>query len=581
MINLDKEKLSLLPNEPGCYLMLDQSGDVIYVGKAKNLKNRVKSYFVGAHNAKTELLVSEIADFNYIVTNSEQESLILEFNLIKQHAPRYNIRLIDDKSYPYIEITTEKDPMLVVSRYATVDKKKKLFGPYPNSTSARETLKLLQRLYPLRRCDPISKKPCMYYHMGLCLGPCTHQEVDYEPNIKAITKFLKGDTKEVLNDLKKRMQEASSALEFEKALEYRDMIKHVEQTTEKQIISLNDFKDRDFISYAFNEDDLAIHILNMRQGRILDFHQNIISYVGEPKDAFLLYVKSYYDRVLLPDELIFDEQIDEEILKLYFGQKISIPKKGDKKKMIDLCHKNAQEELNHYFKLFRSKVEKTSDALDELSKVVGKKINHIEVFDNAQLFGTAPISGMIVWKDHHFERKMYRKFHLKTTTNDDYQAMKEVIYRRYQRVLIEQQRLPDLICVDGGKGQVSAALEVIGELNLGVPILGLKKDQFHRLEGYVYQGEVTPLDKKGNLFSVLAKLSEEVHRFTITFHRDTKNRKDYSSVLDHIKGLGKERKKMLLSKFRSLDDIKNASIDELRSIGLPDKVVKAIKEGIS
>jgi excinuclease ABC subunit C len=307
----------------------------------------------------------------------------------------------------------------------------------------------------------------------------------------------------------------------------------------------------------------------------------VISYVGDAKDAFLLYVKSYYERVLLPDELIFDEQIGEEHLKLYFGQRLSIPKKGDKKKMIDLCHKNAQEELNHYFKLFRSKVEKTSDALEELSKTVGKKVNHIEVFDNAQLFGTAPISGMIVWKDHHFERKMYRKFHLKTTTNDDYQAMKEVVYRRYQRLLLEQQRLPDLVCVDGGKGQVSAALEVMESLSLDIRVLGLKKDQFHRLEGYVFNGEVHLLDKKGNLFQVLAKLSEEVHRFTITFHRDTKNRKDYSSILDHIKGLGKERKKILLSQFSSLDDIKNASVEDLRAIGLPDKVVKAIKEGIS
>jgi len=561
--------------------MLDSSGDVIYVGKAKNLKNRVRSYFVGAHNAKTEALVSETADFNYIVTNSEQESLILEFNLIKQHAPRYNIRLIDDKSYPYIEITDEEHPMLVVSRYAVVDKKKRLFGPYPNATSAKETLKLLQRLYPLRRCDPIGKKPCMWYHLGLCLGPCTHKHVDYEPNIKAITRFLKGDTKEVLQDLKRRMQEASEVLEFEKAMEYRDMIRSVEQTTEKQIIALNDYKDRDFLSFAYNDDDLAIHILNMRQGRILDFHQNIISYVGDPKDAFLLYVKSYYEKVLFPDELIFDEQIDENTLNLHFGTKVTIPKKGDKKKMIDLCRKNAEEELTHYFKLFRSKVEKTQDAMDELSNVVGRKVNHIEVFDNAQLFGTAPISGMIVWKDHHFERKMYRKFHLKTTTNDDYQAMKEVVYRRYQRALIEQQKLPDLICVDGGKGQVSAALEVVDALSLNVPVLGLKKDQYHRLEGYVFNGEVHLLDKKGNLFQVLSKLSEEVHRFTITFHRETKNRKDYQSVLDHIPGLGKTRKKILLATYTSLDNIKHASIEDLRKLGLPDKVVKAIKEGIS
>ncbi|VEU82725.1 excinuclease ABC subunit C [Acholeplasma hippikon] len=561
--------------------MLNEKGDVIYVGKAKNLKNRVKSYFSGAHNAKTEKLVSEIRDFNYIVTNSEQESLILEFNLIKKYAPLYNIRLIDDKSYPYIEITNEKDPMLVVSRYTSVDKDKILFGPYPNVISAKETLKLLQKLYPLRRCNPISKKPCMYYHLGLCLGPCAHEHVDYSENIEKITKFLKGDTKEVLSVLKARMKEASETLEFEKAMEYRDMIRAVEETTQKQIISLNDFKDRDFVSFACNEDDIAIHILMMRQGRILDSHQNVISFMDDPKETFLSYLVNFYDKFLLPDELVFDQQIDEETLNHYFDGRVVQPKKGDKKRLIDLAHINAVEDLNHYFKLYRAKSEKLNEQLIELSNIVGRKVEHIEVFDNAHLFGTAPISGMIVWKDNHLERKMYRKFHLQTTTNDDYQAIEEVIYRRYQRLLIEKQAMPDLICVDGGKGQVSRALETLKQLNLDIPVLGLKKNTFHQLEGYVLNEEVTMLDKKGGLYQFLGKLSEEVHRFTISFHKDTKNRKDYSSVLDNIPGLGKERKKKLLIKFSSLDAIKAASNDELREIGLPDKVIKAIKEGIS
>ena len=576
-----KDKLALLPNEPGCYLMLNEAGDVIYVGKAKNLKNRVKSYFTGTHNAKTQKLVSEIRDFNYVVTNSETESLLLEFNLIKKYAPIYNIRLIDDKSYPYIEITNEKDPMIQVSRYQTVDPEKTLFGPYPNGYSAKETLKLLQKLYPLRRCNPVSKKPCMYYHLGLCLGPCAHEHVDYEPNIKKITQFLKGDTKEVLDELKRRMKEASESLEFEKALEYRDMIKAVEDTTEKQIVSLNDHKDRDFVSFAANEDDLAIHILMMRQGRILDSHQQVVSFMDDPNETFLSYIKNYYDRFLLPDELVFDSQVDEKTLKMYFGNKVVIPKIGDKKKLIDLAHKNAIEDLTHYFKLYRAKSEKMNEQLEALSQIVESKVNYIEVFDNAHLFGTAPISGMIVWKDNHFERKMYRKFHLKTSTNDDYQSMKEVLYRRYQRLLIEKQRLPDLICVDGGKGQVTAAFEVLNALNIEVPVLGLKKNKFHQLEGYVYNGEVTLLDKKGVLFQFLGKLSEEVHRFTITFHQDTKNRKDYGSVLDNVKGLGPTRKKKLLSTFTSIDDIKNATVDQLREIGLPDKVIKAIKEGLS
>lgn len=576
-----KDKLAHLPTSPGCYLMLNEQGDVIYVGKAKNLKNRVKSYFSGAHNKKTEKLVSEIRDFNYVVTNSEQESLILEFNLIKKYAPIYNIRLIDDKSYPYIEITQEENPMLVVSRYQSVDKNKRLFGPYPNSTLARQTLKLLQKLYPLRRCQPVGKKPCMYYHLGLCLGPCAHEKVDYEPNIRQITAFLKGDTKEVLKKLETSMLDLSNNLEFEKALEYRDMIYAVKQTTEKQIMSLNDFKDRDFISFAANSDDIAIHILMMRQGRILDTHQNVISFMDDPKETFLSYIRSYYEKFLFPDELIFDQQIDESVLNLYFQNKFLIPKIGDKKKLIDLAHKNALEDLNHYFKLYRIKEEKLSEQMEMIQSIVGTKVNYIEVFDNAHLFGTAPISGMIVWKDNHFERKMYRKFHLKTSTNDDYLSTKEVLYRRYQRLLIDKQILPDLVCVDGGKGQVSAAKEVLESLGLTIPILGLKKNKFHQLEGYVFDDTTTIMDKKNVLYVFLGKLSEEVHRFTISFHQNTKNRKDYQSILDNIPGLGVERKKKLLTYYKSLDEIKMADIDELRRIGLPDKVVKAIKEGIS
>jgi excinuclease ABC subunit C len=576
-----KDKLAILPSDPGCYLMLNASGDVIYVGKAKNLKNRVSSYFRGAHNAKTEKLISEIRDFNYVVTNSEQESLILEYNLIKKYAPLYNIRLIDDKSYPYIEITDERDPMLVVSRYIEVDKNKTLFGPYPNSKSARETLKLLQRLYPLRRCNPVDKKPCLYYHMGLCLGPCAHEIVDYKPNIDRITKFLKGDVRDVLNELDARMKESAESLEFEKALEYRDMIQAVKDTTEKQIMSLNDYKDRDFISFASNADDIAVQILMMRQGRILDTHKNVISFMTDPVETFLSYIKNYYDRYLLPDELIFDQQIPLSVLQMYFKNKVIIPKIGDKKKLIHLAQKNALEDLTHYYKLYRSKEEKLGEQVESLEAIFDKKINYIEVFDNAHLFGTAPISGMIVWKDYHFERKMYRKFHLKTTSNDDYQAMKEVLYRRYQRLLVERQALPDLICVDGGKGQVSAALEIVDMLNLNIPVLGLKKDKYHQLEGYVIDNQVEIIDKKTPLYQFLGSLSEEVHRFTITFHQKTKNRKDYTSVLDNIAGLGPTRKKKLLASFKSLDEIMAASTEDLRRIGLPDKVIKAIKEGIS
>lgn len=576
-----KEKLALLPNSPGCYMMLNEAGDVIYIGKAKNLKNRVKSYFVGSHNAKTEKLISEIRDFNYIVTNSEQESFILENNLIKKYAPIYNIRLIDDKSYPYIEITNEEHPMLVVSRYVQVPKNKRLFGPYPNVTSAKETVKLLQKLYPLRRCNPIGKKPCMYYQIGLCLGPCAHEHVDYEPNIQKITQFLKGDTKDVLSILKSKMQDAANNLEFEKASEYRDMIKAVNDTTEKQIVSLNDYKDRDFISFSYNEDDIAIHILMMRQGRILDTHQQVISYLDDPKETVLSYLKNFYETLLLPEELCFDNQIDIDTLKLYFGNRCFIPQKGDKKKIVDLARKNAIEDLNHYHLLYKSKSEKLIEQIEKLENIIGKKVLKIEVFDNAHLFGTAPISGMIVWDNYRFNKNEYRKFHLQTTTNDDYQAISEVVYRRYYRLLMEGGRMPDLICVDGSKGQVNKAEEVLKSLNIDIPVIGLKKNKYHEFEGYVYHDEVFILDKSDSLFQFFSKLSIEVHRYTITFHQKTKTRKDYASVLDHIEGLGPKRKQRLLTTFGSLEAIQNATIEELRELQLPDKVIKAIKEGIS
>lgn len=576
-----KDKLAILPTSPGCYLMLNDQGDVIYVGKAKNLKNRVKSYFSGAHNAKTEKLISEIRDFNYIVTNSEQESLLLEYNLIKKYAPLYNIRLIDDKSYPYIEITNEENPMLLVSRYIHVDQSKTLFGPYPNATSAKETTKLLQKLYPLRRCNPVDDKPCMYYQIGLCLGPCTGKKIDYKPHIKAITKFLKGDTKEVLNNLEDRMNESSKNLEYEKALEYRNMIKAVNETTQKQIISLNDYKDRDFVAFAFNEDDIGIHILMMRQGRILDTHQKVISYFDDPIETTLAYIVKYYEKFLLPDEIAFDEKLKDEPLSHYFGNKAFIPRRGDKKKLVDLAYKNALEDLTHYHKLYKSKQDTLTEQFEALKDIIGISVNYIEVFDNAHLFGSAPISGSIVWKNFKFERKMYRKYHLRTASDDDYQAIYEVVYRRTLHLLKEKEQMPDLICVDGGKGQVNKAKQALSDLNLKIPVMGLKKNKFHELEGYVFNNNSVDLDNKSELYKFLAKLSNEVHRYTITFHQKTKTRKDYTSVLDNIPGLGKTRKNRLLTSFPSIEKIKEASVDELREVGLPDRVIKAIKEGLS
>ncbi len=555
--------------------MKDKNDLVIYVGKAKNLKNRVKSYFTGAHNTKTTKLVSEIVDFSYVMTRTEQESLVLEMNLIKQYSPKYNIRLMDDKTYPYIELTKEAYPKLQIVR-----KKKpkgRLFGPYPNVYAARETVRLLNHIYPFRKCDTLPKKACLYYHIGQCLAPCIKPEVSYESYINDVIKFLKGDTKDVLRLLQDEMQKASDFMQFEKAAEYRDMIKHITDTTEKQIINLNDQKDRDIIGFAYSNEDVAIQILMIRQGRMIDQHQIVFSYVGEYMEAIYNYLDQYYEQKDI-DEILLSDDFDLEEATFNLGQKIVIPKIGDKKKMVDLAVKNAKFDLEHYHMLYRHKDEKKHQALEDLSNVVGKDVSHIEIFDNAQLFGTAPISAMIVFNHFEFEKKSYRKYHLKTTSNDDYQAMKEVTYRRYQKLLIENQSFPDLILIDGGKGQVSAAYETISSLGLDIKIAGLKKNQRHQLEALVFENEVIPLLKNSELYKFLLELSEEVHRFAITFHRSVRDKVAHKSFLDDIKGIGPKRKKLLLQNFSNIEDIKQASRETLKSLGLPDEAIDAIKE---
>jgi excinuclease ABC subunit C len=569
-----KAKLDLCPTEPGCYLMKNKNDQVIYVGKAKNLKNRVKSYFTGAHNEKTTRLVLEIVDFSYVLTNSERESLILENNLIKQYLPKYNIRLMDDKTYPYIELTQEEHPRLEVVRRKKP--KGRIFGPYPNVYAARETVRLLNRIYPLRKCDNMPKKVCLYYHIGQCLGPCEFK-VDYKDYINEVIKFLKGDTKTVVDKLKNEMEQASLLMQFEKAIEYRDMINHIESTTEKQIINLNDFKDRDAISFAYNQDDIAIEILKMRQGKIIDHEQVVFSYVGEYKETLLSYLQQYYE-TYIPDELIFSNRFDLEDLEPLFSKKALIPQRGDKKKVVDLATKNADYDLEHHFMLYRHKQEKTQKAIDDLSKILDKNINHIEIFDNAQLFGTAPISACVVYKNQEFDKKSYRKYHLKTTTNDDYQAMKEVTYRRYQKHLIEQTKMPDLVLVDGGKGQINAAKEILDQLNLNIKLAGLKKNSKHQLEALVYKDEVYPLLKNSELYQFLLKISEEVHRFAIAFHVKTRDKIANQSFLDDIKGIGPKRKLKLLSHFKSIEDIREASYETLSALGLPDEVINQLKE---
>lgn len=564
-----KDKLKFLPTKPGCYLMKDKYNNVIYVGKAKNLKARVKSYFTGAHNIKTTKLVSEINDFELVITNSEQESLILELNLIKEYRPKYNVVFMDDKTYPYIEIKTTTPPEVNVVRTKNV--KGKLFGPYPNVKSARETARLLQLLFPMERDELI---PNFYEDIGKQIEKDTSN--NYQKQIQIITKFLKGDIKEVVDALKIAMEEYSSLMMFERAAVIRDQLEHIEKTTEKQIISLNDFKDRDVIGYAYNDDDIAIQILFMRSGKIIDQHQRVFSYVGDPQTFLLTYLNQFYQGHF-PDEILFDISFENEQLKDF--EKAFIPKKGDKRKIVILATKNAKHDLENYFNLYRNKYEETTIALDQLKELLKiNNLNLIEAFDNSQLFGTAPISAMIVYENGSFNKKLYRKYHLKTTTNDDYQSLREVIYRRYQRVLIDKLPKPDLILIDGGLGHLKVALEVLNELGLNILVAGLKKNLKHQLESLVLINEEINIKTNKSVFNLLSKISEEVHRYAITFHRNTRNKVAYKSILDDVEGLGKVRKQRLLMEFKSVEEIKNASEDRLLKVGIPISVIKNLKD---
>ena len=578
-MDLIKEKLKTLPESPGCYMMLNAKNEIIYVGKAKNLKNRVRSYFTGSHNLKTTKLVSEIVDFNYVQTNTERESLILELHLIKENLPRYNIKLVDDATYPFITITDEKDPRLIVERESTRHLGKR-FGPYPNVYKARDTVKLLNKIYPLRKCEKMPKKACLYYHLNQCLAPCIQKEpIDYKPIIQEITAFLKGDTKKVVQDLKTEMYKASDAMQYEQALEYKEMIDSIEFTTEKQLISLNDFQDRDFIAYHGDHEDVSIQILKMRAGKIIDVKSEIFGYVGSIQDAVNEYVlQTYEDKTKWPDELLFSDLFLLSDIEMMFGKKGSIPKIGDKKKLIDMAFKNAKYDFENYRYLNKIESEKTKEAEDAFKTLIGlEDVERVEIFDNAHLFGDASVSAMVVFKSGKPSKSDYRKYHIKQAAKmDDYGAIREVIYRRYQKALMENTVLPDLIIIDGGKGQVSVAKEVTESLGLTIPMIGLKKNDKHQLEAIVYENQVFALDKSSYLYTYLGKMSNEVHRFAISFHKQTRAKALIRSQLDGIIGIGEKRKTKLLETFVTIDAMKQGDIETYQSIGINETLRERI-----
>ena len=583
-MELIKEKLKLLPDQPGSYQFYNKFGKIIYVGKAKNLKSRVKSYFTGAHNLKTTKLVSEIADFSTIITKTEREALILELNLIKENLPKYNIKLTDDSTYPFIVITNGIAPKIMVSREPNKGNGT-YFGPYPNVYSAKETVRLLNKIYPVRKCDKLPKKACLYYHMNQCLAPCIAKEpINWDPILNEVKVFLKGDTKKVKDKLKEEMYLASEELKFEKALEYKNLIDHIDHTTEKQLMNLNDFKDRDFIAYASDEEDISLQILKMRSGKIVDSSTDIFPKYLDASEQVITYLYQYYDTYPMPDEVLFQDLFSPESLMEAFGKKAIIPKIGDKKKLVDLTYKNALYDLENERLLHKNVSEKISEAQEAFKDLLGlDNISRIDIFDNAHLFGANPISCMVVYKDGKPAKNYYRKYKLKNTKKgDDYGAFKEVIYRRCQKALFEKQELPDMILVDGGKGQVSSALFIIESLGLSIPVVGLKKNDKHQLDALVYNNNDVPLEKGTYLYTLLGKMSEEVHRFAITFHRQQRSKTLMKSKLDDIKGVGSVRKRKLLDKFITIDNMIQGSIDDYKNIGinetLRESIINQLKE---
>ncbi|CAM3751598.1 excinuclease ABC subunit UvrC [Mesobacillus zeae] len=586
MNEIIRNKLALLPDQPGCYLMKDRQGTVIYVGKAKVLKNRVRSYFTGSHDGKTLRLVNEIVDFEYIVTSSDMEALILEMNLIKKYDPKYNVMLKDDKSYPFIKLTAERHPRLIITRKVKKDSGK-YFGPYPNVQAANETKKLLDRIYPLRKCVSLPDRACLYFHMGQCLAPCIQEvgQEEYKSIKDEISRFLNGGYKEIKKELSAKMTEAAEALEFERAQEFRDKIAHIETTMEKQKMTSTDFTDRDVFGYAVDKGWMCVQVFFIRQGKLIEREVSMFPVHGEPEEEMLTFLGQFYSLPghFLPKEVLLSDTIDEEMASTLLSVKVLKPQRGQKKELVRLAEKNAKIALTEKFSLIDRDEERTVKAVENLGISMGIYTPHrIEAFDNSNIQGTDPVSAMVVFLDGKPEKKEYRKYKIKTVKGpDDYASMREVVRRRYSRVLRENLPMPDLILIDGGKGHIDAARDVLeNELGFDIPIAGLAKDDKHRTSQLLYGNPlgVIPLGRTSQEFYLLQRIQDEVHRFAITFHRQLRGKSSFQSMLDDISGIGEKRKKMLLKHFGSVKKMKEATVEELCAAGIPENVARDLRK---
>lgn len=576
-----KAKLHNLPEEPGSYQMKDASGEIIYVGKAKNLHSRVNQYFTGAHDYKTTKMVAEIEDFDFIVTKSEKEALVLEINLIKKYRPKYNIMFIDDSTYPYLKITKEDYPRLLVTRDTKKDRKAKYFGPFPDASAARNTQKLLQSLYPLRRCTQMHNKVCLYYHMGQCLGPCEYDvpKETYQEIIAKITKFLNGDTKEITEDLKRKMLEASEALDFERAQEYKEMLDSIERVIDKQMIEMQNQGSLDAFVYYHEKGYISIQGFLVRRGVVLTKEYQLMPLYGNAEEEFLLFLLQYYETHPHANELVLPNDIETNDLEELLEMKIVQPQKGYRKKLLDMCMENAKKQLNLQFDITQSREELTENAVKELSKCAGRPMHRVELFDNSHTSGQFTVAACVVYIDGLPSKKDYRLYKLHTA-NSDIDSMKEVVYRRYFRLLKEGRSFPDAILVDGGKIQIDAAKEILDSLGISIKLMGLVKDDNHNTNALMDEdGTTFDIPHDSELFFLLTRMQDEVHRVAISYHRKLRAKAQTKSILDEIEGIGPKRKKMLLKHFKNFTNLKQASVQDIEEV-LPSEVANHVYEAL-
>ena len=589
MNKLIQSKLELLPTSPGCYIHKDKNGTIIYVGKAKNLRNRVRSYFRGSHDTKTEALVSEIIDFEFIVTESNIEALLLEINLIKENKPKYNIMLKDDKSYPFIKITNETYPRLIITRQVKKDGGL-YFGPYPDVGAANEIKRLLDRLFPFRKCTNPPEKVCFYYHLGQCKAHtiCQVDSQYFKDLAQEVAAFLKGQDAQIIEDLRGKMAGAAQAMEFEKAAEYRDLIQSIGTLRTKQRVMAKDLQNRDVFGYYVDKGWMCVQVFFVRQGKLIERDVNLFPYYNDPDEDFLTYIGQFYQEKshLKPNEILIPADIDEEAVKALVDTKVLKPQRGEKKQLVNLAIKNARVSLQQKFDLLEKSIEKTQGAIENLGQLLNIPTPvRIESFDNSNIMGTSPVSAMVVFVNGKPSKKDYRKYKIKTVVGpDDYASMREVIKRRYSRVIRDGLTPPDLIIIDGGQGQVNVAKEVIQEqLGLDIPIAGLQKNDKHQTHELLFGDplQVVELSRNSQEFFLLQRIQDEVHRFAITFHRQLRSKNSFSSQLDGIEGLGPKRKQNLMKHFKSLTKIKEASVDEIVEVGVPRAVAEAVQEKLN